>query len=163
MPRPAWSERDCRAPYANRSRRGLMSPYMSQKGYNASAAGGKSKRTGVYSTDGGDRCRQCLRARKECVCGAATPAPVAGAAARGSDGIVRLARETKGRKGGGVTLVTGLPLSAAELEALASRLKKLCGVGGTVRDGVIEIQGEQRARLQPELEKLGYKVKIAGG
>ena len=86
-----------------------------------------------------------------------------GAPARVTDGIVRLARETKGRKGGGVTLVTGLPLTAAELDALASRLKKLCGVGGTVRDGVIEIQGEQRARLQPELAKLGYKVKIAGG
>ena len=76
---------------------------------------------------------------------------------------MRLARETKGRKGAGVTLVLGLPLAAAELDTLASRLKKLCGVGGTVRDGVIEIQGEQRARLQPALENLGYKVKIAGG
>ncbi len=141
-----------------------MSQYMSQKGYNANGAGSKSKRTGstlVYTTDGGERCRQCLRVRRECVCGRATPAPATGT--RVTDGIVRLARETKGRKGGGVTLVTGLPLTAAELDALASRLKKLCGVGGTVRDGVIEIQGEQRARLQPELAKLGYKVKIAGG
>ena len=79
------------------------------------------------------------------------------------DGTVRLARDTKGRQGAGVTLINGLPLSPAELEVLASRLKKLCGVGGTVRDGVIEIQGEQRARLLSELEKLGYRVKVAGG
>ena len=100
------------------------------------------------------------------MCGRAAPAADArnvDAGGRKVDGFVRLGRETKGRKGGGVTVVTGLPLAAAELDALASRLKKLCGVGGTVRDGVIEIQGEQRARLQPELEKLGYKVKIAGG
>jgi len=121
------------------------------------------KKTGstlAYSTApaGPTRCRQCLRLVADCVCGRAAPAAkVAG------DGIVRLARETKGRKGAGVTLVTGLPLAEAELEAMASRFKKLCGVGGTVRDGVIEIQGEQRARLQPELEKLGYRVKIAGG
>lgn len=129
----------------------------------------KSKKPGggstlVYSTDPGGaaaRCRQCLRLPGECVCGRAAPSAVGNA--RQGDGIVRLGRETKGRKGGGVTVVTGLPLAGAELDALASRLKKMCGVGGTVRDGVIEIQGEQRARLQPELEKLGYKVKIAGG
>lgn len=122
----------------------------------------------VYSTDPGGagmRCRQCLRLPGECVCGRAAPSAALGAVgnARQGDGIVRLGRETKGRKGGGVTVITGLPLPAAELDALASKLKKMCGVGGTVRDGVIEIQGEQRARLQPELEKLGYKVKIAGG
>lgn len=113
----------------------------------------------VYSTDPADpvRCRQCLRLLAECVCGTHAPRhPQVG------DGVVRLKRETKGRKGTGVTLITGLPLAADELEALASRFKKLCGVGGTVREGVIEIQGEQRARLQPELEKLGYRVKIAG-
>ena len=131
----------------------------------------KPRKTGsgstlVYSTDpagGAARCRQCLRVQAECVCGRAAPAAGADGSGRKVDGFVRLGRETKGRKGGGVTVVTGLPLAAAELDALASRLKKLCGVGGTVRDGVIEIQGEQRARLQPELEKLGYKVKIAGG
>ena len=93
------------------------------------------------------------------MCGVAKPA----AERTAGDGIVRLSRETQGRKGGGMTLVTGLPLAAADLAALASRLKKFCGVGGTVRDGVIEIQGEQRARLKPALEKLGFKVKIAGG
>ena len=135
---------------------------MSQKGSNANASNSHGRRAGsslVYTTDGGERCRQCLRMRKECVCGSAKPAP----ASPVSDGVVRLARETKGRKGSGVTLVTGLLLSSPELEALAGRMKKLCGVGGTVRNGVIEIQGEQRTRLLPELEKLGYKVKIAGG
>ncbi len=147
-----------------------MAKLTPRKGSNANPAGSRSQRTGstlVYSTDAGERCRQCLRARKPCVCGSARPAPgvaaVVSADGRVADGVVRLARETRGRKGGGVTLVTGLPLTAAELDVLASRLKKLCGVGGTVRDGVIEIQGEQRVRLQPELEKLGYKVKIAGG
>ena len=76
---------------------------------------------------------------------------------------MRLARQTKGRKGAGVTLITGLPLDSDELKALAKRLKQLCGVGGTVVDGVIEIQGEQRQRLADELSKLGYQVKIAGG
>ena len=77
--------------------------------------------------------------------------------------MVRLSRETKGRKGAGVTLISGVPLTGVELDALATRLKKLCGAGGTVRDGVIEIQTDQRARLQTELEKLGWRVKIAGG
>lgn len=115
--------------------------------------------TTVYSTDPAPptRCRQCLRLLTECVCGRDAPKPK-----DAGDGFIRLARETKGRKGTGVTLIKGLPLSSAELDALASRFKKLCGVGGTVREGIIEIQGEQRTRLQPELEKLGYRVKIAG-
>jgi translation initiation factor 1 len=120
--------------------------------------GGSS--TTVYSTDPSHptRCRQCLRLVTDCVCGRDAPKN-----SDVGDGIIRLSRETKGRKGAGVTLVTGLPLTGAALDALASRLKKLCGVGGTVREGVIEIQGEQRERLRPELEKLGYSVKIAGG
>jgi len=120
--------------------------------------GGSS--TTVYSTDPAPptRCRQCLRLIADCVCGRDAPTKHSA-----GDGIIRLSRETKGRKGTGVTLVKGLPLTGAELDALASRLKKLCGVGGTVREGVIEIQGEQRERLRPELEKLGFSVKIAGG
>lgn len=109
------------------------------------------------------RCRQCLRLRAQCICGAAKPAAQRAAERQVGDGIVRLSRQTKGRKGAGVTLVTGLPLGGEELADLASRLKKLCGVGGTVRDGVIEIQGDVRERLLPELTALGYKVKIAGG
>ena len=68
-----------------------------------------------------------------------------------------------GRKGKGVTVVTGLPLAGEELEALATRLKKRCGTGGTVRDGVIEIQGDHRDTLVAELEKLGYAPKRSGG
>jgi translation initiation factor 1 len=76
---------------------------------------------------------------------------------------VRVGRETAGRSGKGVSVVTGLPLSAQALEALATRLKKLCGAGGAVRDGVIEIQGDHRDRLVQELIKLGYEAKRAGG
>jgi translation initiation factor 1 len=76
---------------------------------------------------------------------------------------VRVGREVAGRSGKGVSVITGLPLAAAELESLATRLKKLCGAGGAVRDGVIEIQGEHRARLVAELVKLGYEAKQAGG
>ena len=116
-------------------------------------------RTLVYSTDSSARCRQCLRSVAACVCGKDAPP----ASAQPGHGTVRLARATKGRKGAGVTLITGVPLAGAELDALASRLKTLCGAGGTVRNGVIEIQTDQRARLQAELEKLGWHVKIAGG
>ena len=76
---------------------------------------------------------------------------------------VRVGRETAGRSGKGVSVVTGLPLSAQELEALGTRLKKLCGAGGAVRDGVIEIQGDHRDRLVQELVKLGYDAKRSGG
>lgn len=76
---------------------------------------------------------------------------------------MRVSRETKGRKGAGVTLITGLGLSEGALDALAKRLKTRCGVGGTVKDGVIELQGDQRDRLQPLLEAEGYRVKRAGG
>jgi translation initiation factor 1 len=76
---------------------------------------------------------------------------------------VRVGRQTAGRSGKGVSVVTGLPLSAQELDSLATRLKKLCGAGGAVRDGVIEIQGDHRDRLVQELIKLGYEAKRAGG
>lgn len=79
------------------------------------------------------------------------------------DGIVRLHRETKGRKGSGVTLVRGVACDAAELKALAKALKAACGVGGAIKDGVIELQGEQRQKIKPLLEARGYTVKIAGG
>ncbi|MCV6615161.1 MAG: stress response translation initiation inhibitor YciH [Cellvibrionaceae bacterium] len=100
----------------------------------------------VYSTDQG-------RIKEE----ASAPSAPAG------DGIVRIMRETKGRKGKGVTLVTGLELEASELKALAKRLKQLCGTGGSVKDFTIEIQGDQRQTIKAELEKLGHKVKLAGG
>jgi translation initiation factor 1 len=84
-------------------------------------------------------------------------APVVG------DGIVRVSRETKGRKGKAVTVVRGLPLVPEALEELATRLKKRCGCGGTVDAGVIEIQGDHRDLLVEELGKLGYAVRRAGG
>lgn len=78
-------------------------------------------------------------------------------------GAVRVGREVKGRAGKGVTTVTGLPLALAEIEALATRLKKRCGSGGTVRDGVIEIQGDHRDVIVAELVKSGLAAKKSGG
>jgi translation initiation factor 1 len=76
---------------------------------------------------------------------------------------VRVGREVAGRAGKGVSVISGLPLAPADLEALASRLKRLCGAGGAVRDGVIEIQGDHRDRLVVELCRLGYDAKRSGG
>ena len=76
---------------------------------------------------------------------------------------VYLHRESKGRGGKAVTLVKGLVLSEGDMSALAKTLKKACGCGGTVKDGVIEIQGENRERIADTLRQLGYKVKLAGG
>ena len=79
------------------------------------------------------------------------------------DGFIRIRRETAGRNGKGVTTLTGFELPAAELQILAKQLKQLCGTGGTVKEGRIEIQGDIRDRVIAELEKLGYTVKKAGG
>ncbi|MCF7493611.1 MULTISPECIES: stress response translation initiation inhibitor YciH [Vibrio] len=79
------------------------------------------------------------------------------------DGIVRIQKETKGRKGKGVSIVTGLDLDDAPLKLMAAELKKVCGCGGSVKDGNIEIQGDARDKLKAHLEKKGYKVKFAGG
>jgi translation initiation factor 1 len=87
----------------------------------------------------------------------ATP-PVSPATAK-----VRVGREVAGRGGKGVSVITGLPLVGEELEILATRLKKLCGAGGAVKEGAIEIQGDHRDRLVAELQKLGYEAKRSGG
>lgn len=79
------------------------------------------------------------------------------------DGVVRISRQTKGRKGSGVCLITGIDLGEAELKKLAKQLKKKCGSGGTVKTGVIEIQGDHREILVEALMKLGFKAKLSGG
>ena len=89
--------------------------------------------------------------------------PSAPAAAAVGPPKVRVSREVAGRGGKGVTVISGLPLPAAELEELAGRLKRSCGAGGAVRGARIEIQGEHRDRLVAELVRLGYDAKRAGG
>lgn len=79
------------------------------------------------------------------------------------DGIVRIQRQTSGRKGKGVCLITGIDLDDAALDKLAAELKKKCGCGGAVKEGVIEIQGDKRDLLKQLLEAKGMKVKLAGG
>ena len=79
------------------------------------------------------------------------------------DGIVRVGRETKGRKGSGVTVVTGVPLHPEGLKELAKKLKQKCGTGGTIKGWTIEIQGDHRDLLVSELQALGYTVKKSGG
>jgi len=80
-----------------------------------------------------------------------------------ADGTVRLRRETKGRGGGTVIVISGIPLGGAALKELAGALKKRCGCGGTLKDGIIEIQGDHRDTLLLELQTRGFRVKLAGG
>lgn len=110
----------------------------------------------VYSTDSGRMCPVCRQPASSCQCGTATPRPV-------TDGIVRVSRETKGRSGKGVTLVKGLDLDDAALVVLGKQLKTACGSGGTVKDGVIEVQGDHVERVMTMLQAQGLKVKRAGG
>ena len=110
----------------------------------------------IYSTGIGNLCPNCRRPLRECVCPKGAP----GAA---KPTAVRVGRETKGRAGKGVTTITGLPMSAADIESLAGKLKKRCGSGGTVREGVIEIQGDHRDIIVAELAKLGWPAKKSGG
>ncbi|MEH6467390.1 MAG: stress response translation initiation inhibitor YciH [Porticoccus sp.] len=79
------------------------------------------------------------------------------------DGVVRIRREVSGRKGKGVSTINGLDLPDKDLKQLAKQLKQLCGTGGSVKNGVIEIQGDHRDKLLTELENQGYTVKLAGG
>jgi translation initiation factor 1 len=121
----------------------------------------------VYDSDSAQpgRCPSCGKRLDRCTCGRRGPAQAAPAPALKlpKDGIVRLLRDRKGRGGKTVTLVVGLSGTAAQLQQLASDLKRLCGTGGTLRGEVVEIQGDVRERIRPELERRGYTVKIAGG
>lgn len=111
----------------------------------------------VYSTSAGRLCPDCGLPLDSCRCRAEAAEQPLG------DGNVRVGRETAGRKGAGVTVITGLPLAAAALETLGRELKKLCGSGGTVQGGRIEIQGDHRDRLVAELARRGYRAKRSGG
>ncbi len=110
----------------------------------------------VYSTVHGRVCPVCGNPVKGCICSKKKPVAT-------GDGVVRIGRETKGRKGKGVTIISGVPLDPSGLQALGKELKKRCGSGGTVKDGTIEIQGDHRDMLLEELQKHGYKVKRCGG
>jgi translation initiation factor 1 len=117
----------------------------------------------VYSTGPGRLCPECARPLADCRCRRSKAAQPAAPATPKRDGVVRIGRETKGRKGKGVTIVTGVPLAGDALEALATQLKKRCGSGGTVDGATIEIQGDHRDLLVDELARLGYTVRRAGG
>jgi translation initiation factor 1 len=113
----------------------------------------------VYSTEQGDICPVCREAKSACRCDEIAD----NQRLEQLDGIVRIRRETSGRKGKGVTTISGIPLPAAELKKLAASLKKRCGTGGALKDNIIEIQGDQRETLRRLLEAQGFKVKLAGG
>jgi translation initiation factor 1 len=117
---------------------------------------GSSETPLVYSSEYGRMCPECGRPVAECICRKSQ-----GAAA--GDGVVRIRRETKGRGGKTVTVITGVPLDAQGVKDLAGELKRCCGSGGTVKDGIIEIQGDHGTILIPELERRGFRVKRAGG
>lgn len=117
----------------------------------------KGKPTGglVYSTDAGRMCPDCRQSIANCICKAqALPK---------TDGVVRVSLQTKGRGGKSVTLVKGLPLDVLALAALAKQLRNACGSGGTVKDGVVEVQGDHVATVMAALQKQSYVVKRAGG
>jgi len=124
----------------------------------AKANGGIMSDRIVYSTDSGrvTTCPRCGQPYKKCRCdegGAAEKKPV--------DSVVRLRRERKGRGGKTVSIISNVPES--EQVSLAQQLKKLCGTGGTVKEGNIEIQGDHLEKIQEKLTALGYKVKRTGG
>ncbi len=115
----------------------------------------------VYSTEQGRLCPDCGSPQSQCRCNEL--AASAQRAARSGDGIVRISRETKGRKGKGVSIVTGINLDDAALKKLAKELKQKLSIGGAVKDGQLEFQGDQRQALKTLMEERGFTVKLAGG
>ena len=109
----------------------------------------------VFSTDAGRHCPDCSQPVDACTCSRMTIPE--------GDGIARVRRETKGRGGKTVTTIGGVPLAEEPLKELASALKKRCGCGGSLKDGVIEIQGDHVELLLAELLKRGFKAKKSGG
>lgn len=114
----------------------------------------------VYSSESGRICPRCEKYFEHCACKNAKQQAVPTVK---NDGIVRVGRETKGRKGKGVTTVTGVPLVGDDLKQLAKEFKQKCGTGGTLKDGVIEIQGDHRDQLIELLKVKGWQVKRSGG
>ena len=110
----------------------------------------------VYSTEHGRMCPHCRQPLAQCRCNASAPPPA-------GDGVVRVTRETQRRGGKTVTVVRGVALDAAALAALGKRLRTACGTGGTVKDGVIELQGDHAERAVALLSADGFTVKRAGG
>lgn len=112
----------------------------------------------VYSTSSTNVCKRCRKPLRNCRCENAVKPGLP------QDGVVRIGRETKGRKGKGVTLISGIALPEADLKTLAKQLKSLCGAGGSIKDGVIEIQGDHREQVHIYLEQhLQQRIKLAGG
>lgn len=112
----------------------------------------------VYSTAAPNICKHCHKSLRNCVCEKQSDSRPK------MDGVVRIGRETKGRKGKGVTLIRGVALPETELQELAKKLKTLCGAGGSIKEGIIEIQGDHRIQVQAYLEQnLRQKIKLAGG
>jgi len=113
----------------------------------------------VYSTEQGRLCPSCKRSLASCCCDELADQQ----RLQQLDGIVRIRRETSGRKGKGVTTIQGVPLNMNELKTLTAELKKRCGTGGALKNDIIEIQGDQRTTIKTLLEAKGFRVKLSGG
>ena len=109
----------------------------------------------VYSSDQGRICPDCGKPAPACTCARRRELP--------GDGVVRIRRESKGRGGKTVTVITGLPLEDDALKTLVGELKRRCGTGGTVKGGTVEIQGDHADFLGADLQKRGFSVKRSGG
>ncbi len=114
----------------------------------------------VYSTETGSICKLCQKPVSECACKKKKSRSRTNIK---YDGIIRIQREVRGRKGKTVSTVSGFQLDDDELKLLAAQLKRKCGTGGSVKDGIILIQGDHRDALLSELKKQGYTAKLAGG
>jgi len=114
----------------------------------------------VYSTESGQICTSCQKPASKCTCKEKKSRSQVNIKI---DGIIRVQREVKGRKGKTVPTVSGFKITADELKKLATQLKRHCGTGGSVKDGIIIIQGDHRDALLSELKKQGYTAKLAGG
>ena len=114
----------------------------------------------VYSTETGRICPACQKPALKCSCKKKKSKTQINIK---YDGIIRVQREAKGRKGKTVTTVSGFQIAADELKLLAAQLKRRCGTGGSVKDGMIIIQGDHRSTLIAELKNRGFKAKVAGG